>query len=165
MAAMFPTLVLFLAVVIGAVPWGLPGEATFIPPFVTFLLVFLFSAQRKYPLPAVVVFLAGLTTDVLTAGPLGYWAIVYLLGHVPARMARRRRAVHSLSGLWGVFIATTALAASAGWAIASLYYLRLIDWWPIALGALVAVALFPILASWRRRSLAMGRYRLLDVRA
>ena len=164
MAAIYPTLLLFIAVVVAAVPWGLPGDVTFIPPFITFLLVFLFSAQRRYPLPPVLVFLAGLTADVLTAGPLGYWAIVYLLGHIPARLAMSGEAVDSLTGLWGVFIMTVIAAACAGWAIASIYYLRLIDWWPMTLGTLVAIVAFPIVAWIMRRWLAMGRYRVLEVR-
>ncbi len=165
MAVIVPTVMLILAVFVAAVPWGLPAAATFIPAFLTFLLVFLFSSHRKHPIPAVVVFVAGLMADALTAGPLGYWAIIFLLGHVPARMVMRSRKVaESLTDLWFVFAVATLVAVGVGWTIASVYYLRLIDWWPMALGALVAVAAFPMAAWSMRRSLAFGRYRFIDVR-
>jgi rod shape-determining protein MreD len=34
--------------------------------------------------------------------------------------------------------------AGFGWLLASLYYFRWIDWWPIAFGAIASVGLFPI---------------------
>ncbi len=156
-------LMIMFAVVASAVPWGLPGETTFILPFVTFLLVFLFAARPQQRVPVWLVFLAGLGTDVLTAGPLGYWAFIYTLGHTSSRILTRGQPFESLARLWLSFVPAAAAAAAAGWVLASLYYLRVIDWWPIALGTGCAIALFPLFAWRMRRSLAPGRYHGLAV--
>lgn len=162
MTHILPIVVILASVVVTAVPWGLPGETTFILPFVTFLLVFMFSARRKSPFPAWLAFLAGLGTDVLTAGPLGYWAMLYTLGHALARFLALSTRSHSLIGLWFGFAAAAAAGGAAGWAVAALYYLRLIDWWPIALGTGIAVAICPFVALTMRRSLGLGHHRPLE---
>jgi len=60
--------------------------------------------------------------------------------------------------LWLVWAGVAAVVASVGWLLASLYFLRWIDWWPIAFGALTSIALFPVVLRglvWIRR----GRLR------
>lgn len=155
---------IMFAVLAAAVPWGLPGEATFILPFIAFLLVFLFAARPERQVPVWLVFLIGLGADVLTAGPLGYWAFIYTIGHTLARLLTARRPFNSLSGLWLSFAVTATAAAAIGWLLACVYYLRVIDWWPITLGVGCAIALFPLFAWRMRRSLTLERYRFLAMR-
>jgi len=150
MALIFPAFAIFLAVVIAAVPWGLPGQTTFVLPFITLLLVFLFAARRVDPAPSWLIFLAGLATDILTAGPLGYWALIYILTYTLARVLPGKSWTQTIGGLWLVFLAAAVIAGTSGWAIASLYYFRVIPWEPIALGIGAASVLFP-LASWVTR--------------
>jgi cell shape-determining protein MreD len=145
------------AVVIAAVPWGLPGETTFVLPFLTLLLVFVFSVHPKSAVPGWLVFAAGLATDVLTAGPLGYWAFIYMLCHALARAIAARAPVQTLPGLWIKYSGAALLAAMAGWGLAVVYYVRLIDWWPIALGTLVSIAVSPLVGWALRRSWSPGR--------
>ena len=154
-------LVILAAVIVAAVPWGLPGETTFILPFITLLLVFVLSAHPKRPAPVWLVFLGGLVFDILTAGPLGYWAFLYTLGHTLAGLLVRRSPPTSVPGFWLRFALTVSLAGLAGWLLALLYYLRMIDWWPIMLGCAVAVAIFPIVALPLRRTFRLGRYQAL----
>jgi len=151
----FPTLVLLLGVVIAAVPWALPVAAGFVLPLQLIILVFALSLQRVHVLPTFSVFAAGLLMDVLTAGPLGYWAIIFLITHTLARFLARRTTSLSFIMLWAMFAATAATASMAGWALASLYFVRLIDWQPMLIGAGAAVALFPLIAWPLRRSLGL----------
>lgn len=162
MVYVLPAIVIALAVVVAAVPWGLPGEATFILPFGTLLLVFLFSARRKSPVPAWVAFVAGLAADILTAGPLGYWALIYTVAHTMARFLAHSAPAETIFGVCVAFAFSAAIAGAVGWGVASLYYLRLIDWWPIALGTGTSVALSPLFAWMMRRSLTGDRYRPLE---
>ena len=46
--------------------------------------------------------------------------------------------------LWLVWAAVAGIVAGLSWLVASLYFLRWIDVRPIAFGALVSVALFPV---------------------
>jgi len=45
---------------------------------------------------------------------------------------------------WLIWTALVSVLAGFGWLLASAYYFRWIDWWPIAFGALTSVALFPV---------------------
>lgn len=154
---MWNGLMVLFAVVIAAAPWGLPEEATFVLPFLTLLLIFVFSATREKLIPAWLAFLAGLVTDILTAGPLGYWAFLYTLCFAAARLMAYRAPALSLMMLWLQFLLVSTLVAGAGWALASLYYLRPIDGWPMALGALAVMFACPAVLWWLRRGLGIGR--------
>lgn len=150
-----PTVVLLLAVVVAAVPWVVPSQASFVLPLLLIIVVFLLTLQRKRQLPSLSVFAAGVLMDVLTAGPLGYWAILFLLTHMLAVFYRARVGRGQFAALWLVFAGTATIAAAAGWALASLYFVRIIDWQPMLIGGAVAVALFPFAAWPIRRSLGL----------
>jgi len=147
-----PSLVLFLAVALAAVPWALPAAAAFILPLLLIIFVFVLAMLQKSELPAVPVFAAGLLMDVLTAGPLGYWAVIFLLTHTLAGVYSRRTRQKRFTNLWLAFAATAAVAAIFGWALASIYFVRIIDWQPMFIGGAVAIALFPLIA-WPVRHL------------
>ncbi len=150
-----PSLVLFFAVVVAAVPWALPSRASFILPLLLIIFVFVLTLRRQRELPSLSVFAAGLLMDILTAGPLGYWAIIFLLTHTLASLYAKRDAKPGFGMLWLVFGATAVAASVSGWALASLYFVRLIDWQPMLIGGVVAVVLFPLVAWPMRRSLGL----------
>lgn len=156
----FPSIVLFLAVVIAAVPWVLPAEASFILPLMLIIIIFVLTLMRKRKLPGPSVFAAGVLMDILTAGPLGYWAILFLLTYSVAVQYRARAVRPDFGMLWAVFSGTALLAAGAGWALASLYFVRIIDWWPMVIGGLVAIVLFPLAAWPLRHSLGVSTPRI-----
>lgn len=142
LSAVLPFPIVLAAVIVSAVPWGLPASTGFVLPIATAMLIYLYSAKAQPGLPAWFVFLAGVLTDMLTAGPLGYWALIFLLAHALGR------ALPYESGAltrFAVYIATAAITAAVAWGVASLYYVRVIDWRPMVFAAAAAVALFPIL--------------------
>lgn len=153
----WPGLAIGSVVVVAAVPWGLPDQTTFILPFMTLLLVFLFSIRRRLRIPVWLVFLSGLATDVLTAGPVGYWALLYTMTYTLGRLLFARLSPGSIAGLWLAYAVTAGVVALVGWGVASIYYLRIIDWWPITLGLLCSAALCPLAAWVMRGPLSMGR--------
>jgi hypothetical protein len=56
--------------------------------------------------------------------------------------------------LWLVWGIVAGFVGLVGWLLASLYFLRWIDWWPIAVGAAVSILLFPVVLHgllWIRR--------------
>ncbi len=150
-----PSLFLFLAVVVAAVPWALPSRASFILPLLLIIIVYVLTLQRRMVLPSLSVFAGGLLMDILTAGPLGYWAIIFLLTHTLAALYGRRDATPGFGMLWLVFAATAVVTSISGWVLASLYFVRVIDWQPMLIGGAVAVALFPLVAWPMRRSLGL----------
>ena len=94
---------------------------------------------------AVLPFLVGGLVDCIGQGPIGYWMLVYLLGHAAAVFgadAWRRGFLQ----LWTGVGATLALLGLAGWLLACGYHFRWLDWRPFALAAAAATLLFPLLA-------------------
>lgn len=160
MSGFVPSIILFLAVFVAAVPWVLPAAAGFILPLLLIIFVFLLTIQRKQALPAVSVFAAGLLMDVLTAGPLGYWAIIFLLTHTLANFYAKRAGNPRFAKLWVAFAMTALTISLFGWILASLYFLRLIDWQPMLIGGAVAVALFPVVVWPFRHSLGLVQFSM-----
>ncbi|MGI9385249.1 MAG: rod shape-determining protein MreD [Methyloligellaceae bacterium] len=159
MASVVPALIVLFAVIVCAIPWGLPDGATFILPLVTATPIFYLSAQPDRGVPVWLAFLAGLATDILTAGPLGYWALIFLLTHSLAKAYRQTATSETFGGLWLGFALTLAVVAALGWALASLYFVRFIDWRPMVIGAVAATLLFPLVTWPIGRLLRWGEAR------
>lgn len=141
-----PPVSLAILVVFGALPWGLPADYRFFFPMLPIVAIYYWSWQRLAPVKAWMVFAAGLIVDVLTNGPLGYWALIYL--GVPVAGEIIGSFVPSVSRPI-VLTTTLCIAAVAAWLLSSLYFFEVADWRPYALGALLAglgaLLLLPVL--------------------
>ncbi len=149
-----PAVWVLIAVIVSAVPWGLPATTGFVLPLVTAMLVFLFASRTTPGLPPWFAFLAGMLTDMLTAGPLGYWAFIFLVAYALGRAVAFSAAPRGMLSLLSAYVLSAGLTAATAWGVASLYYVRLIDWQPMAFATLAVVPLFPILvrvSGYRRR--------------
>lgn len=155
MSKLSAIILLGAGVVTSALPLGLPAGATFVPPLLMAALIYIFSSMRP-PLPGWIAFTVGLASDVLSAGPLGYWAFVFLLVHTAATVWPAKPQ-WGLSGIWGRFGVTVAAVSLAGWVIACLYFFNTVDWQPMANGAIFATLLFPLLAWPFRTQLGLTR--------
>ena len=143
----FPKLAVAAVVGATAIPWGLPDNAVFALPLAAMMLVFLFSCLRGSELHPGFVFLTGLLTDILTAGPLGFWALVFLIAFRFGRGVAPFAPGLGTLGLWLAFALAAPVIAAIGWSVASLYFLRLLDPYPMGVGLAVVVMLFPFAAS------------------
>jgi rod shape-determining protein MreD len=154
MNAALPALSVLVAVLATAVPWGLPADATFILPLVVVMMVFCWRALPGTTLPPYLAMLLGLLTDIVSGGPLGFWALMALIGATVGGRTTPLADGQDLNRLWLVWAAVASLVALLGWLLASLYFVRWIDWWPIAFGTLVSIGLFPVVLRgllWIRR--------------
>jgi rod shape-determining protein MreD len=154
MNATLPALSVLFAVFATAVPWGLPADATFILPLVVVMMVFCWRILPGSDLPPYVAMLFGLLTDVMSGGPLGFWALMALTGATVGGWTTQLGDGQDLKRIWLVWTGVAVIIASLGWLVASLYFLRWVDWWPIAFGALASVLLFPVVLHgllWIRR--------------
>jgi rod shape-determining protein MreD len=149
-----PGLSVLLAVFAAGVPWGLPADATFILPLVVVMMVFCWRALPATVFPTHLAMLLGLLTDIMSGGPLGFWALMALIGATAGGYAGPFTDGRDVKRLWIVWTIVVCLLAGLGWLLASLYFFRWIDWWPIAFGAFVSVLLFPVVLHgvlWIRR--------------
>jgi rod shape-determining protein MreD len=144
MNASLPVLSVLFAVLATGVPWGLPADATFILPLVVVMMVFCWRVLPGAHLQPYVAALLGLLADVMSGGPLGFWALMALTGAIAGGLTPALGDGQDMKRLWLAWAAVAVLVAGLSWLIASLYFLRWIDAWPIAFGALASVALFPV---------------------
>lgn len=145
MTRLLPAFSVLMAVIATAVPWGLTADATFILPLLVVMMVFCWRAIPDTELHPAAAAVLGLLADLLSGGPLGFWALMCLIaatiGLKPGSFRERR-------DIWTEWLAWTALICALGlfgWLLASLYYLRWIDWWPIAFGVATSIIFFPVM--------------------
>ena len=158
MNPLVPALSVLIAVLATAIPWGLPADATFIPPLVVMMTIFCWRALPDTTFPLYLALLLGLLTDILSGGPLGFWALMALIAANAGSRAPWPGDSQDRNRLWLVWAGVAALIGVLSWLLGSLYFLRWIDAWPIAFGALVSILLFPVVLRglvWLKR----GRLR------
>jgi len=146
-----PTVLILATTLAAIVPWGAPPGAGYVLQVMPYMMAHLFIARGKGFVPSPVVFLAGLAMDVASAGPLGFWALIYLFGVLVARQLAGGAATSRGGRLFGLVLAVFALtAAQVG--LASLYQLQWIDWQAVLVGtALAGLVTLLIDVAWRDR--------------
>ncbi|HET6390989.1 hypothetical protein [Hyphomicrobium sp.] len=138
--ASLPVLSVALLSLAAALPWGLAAEDRFVLPLLPVIAIYHWTLDPDAWLPDWAIFLAGLMLDVLTQGPLGYWALVYLCAYAVAMLVSRRPAASALGRMATLAFAIVAVTGFA-WLLASLYFLQLLRWQPYAWSALVTIIL------------------------
>ncbi len=144
MSTILPALSVLFAVIATAVPWGLPADASFALPLVVVMMVFCWRIMPDAVLPLSACMLLGLLTDVMSGGPLGFFALMALIA---ASIGGLVRFTLEPRDLWPLWLLWSALALALGllaWLLGSLYFVRWVDWWPILFSTLVSIALFPV---------------------
>lgn len=152
------TIILVTALVC-VLPWTTPvriGDgATALMALVPAAAICACVVARPWQTPSLAVFLAGLLMDTVTAGPLGYWALVNLTAASVARGIATHVVVNALMLAWVTFGLSATAAAMVGWAVTSLYRLHPAPVSEIAFPAIVAVTVFPVATVVTRALLAV----------
>ena len=139
-----PALAILLAVLVCALPWGLPPEWRLVLPMLPYVVIHRCVERGPQSTPDWLVFLAGFAMDVVGQGPLGYWSLIYLCGYTMIRSVTAERSHGAISSI-GLFVVTIVCLALMQWSIASIYYLRAVDLHPLAIAAVAACAAYLIL--------------------
>lgn len=141
--AIAPGLTILIVTLFAALPWGWPGAGRFVLPLLPFAIVHYWVLRRPDLVPEWLVFATGLTFDVLTNGPLGYWSLIYLTGYAMTVAALPWAGVGRL-GRWALFAALIAILACAQVLLSIAYFNQAIDAWSVAVASAWAVLLYPI---------------------
>lgn len=144
-SALVPSAMVAVMALVAVLPWGLPAESRFVLPFMPLIAIHHGAMDGRGRLPSWAVFAAGLTVDILSAGPLGYWSLIYLLAYALAVGTAGGDRV-SFEARWLTFPVHLALIAVIAWAVASLYYLEPADWRPYLWAALMTALACPLAA-------------------
>lgn len=152
-----PAAAILMFVLVAAQPWGTLDGNEVMWPLLTLLPIHFWAFRQPQSVSSGLVFLAGMTADVLTGGPFGYWALVYLVGLGLSRRAHTMILSQNLVASWVTFLIVMPLTACVGFGVASAYAARLTDWYAIALAAAVGIAaqpVFGLLGGWLERQRA-----------
>ncbi len=148
-----PLLLLAVVTIAVTLPWGLPDNARYILPMLPLAVIHYWTLRHPGSIADWMAFASGLTVDLLTNGPLGFWALVYLLGFATAVVARPWADTGAL-GRWVVFAFSMIVVTIAAWFVLSVYTLS----WPNIL---------PLLKAWCAVTLGYpvfaGVMRVLDI--
>ncbi len=139
-----PSLLLLFLVVLGQLPFSLPGD-TAVTPYFVLMAVFYWGLHRPDLLPAIIVFLVGLLQDALEGEPFGANAFVLIAVYWFVASQQRHIGGRSFLVLWLVFAAVGLVAESLRWLLVSTLTTTLIAPWSITFEYLMTVALYPIL--------------------
>ncbi|MEZ5776095.1 MAG: hypothetical protein R3D33_15730 [Hyphomicrobiaceae bacterium] len=137
--AVLPVLSLMPLALIAAAPLSAPGGAESMLPMLPLLGIHFWSSRRPEMMPALFVFGLGLLFDLVTDGPVGYWAMLNLIaGSMGGLSARLREAAMGPAARVVLFSATVVVITIIAWLIASLYMLAPQPLLPMLWGALFA---------------------------
>ena len=99
MSPILPALSVLFAVLATAVPWGLPADATFMLPLVVVMMGFCWRLMPDAVLPLTACLLLGLLTDVMSGGPLGFFALMALIAASAWRLKTNQTIRDKQSGI------------------------------------------------------------------
>ena len=150
MKRLLPGCAVLLTTLLCALPWGMTNAAGPVASLsATLPITVVFACGIWWPdrLPSWIAFLCGLLTDAVTGGPLGYWALLYLLALTAARTANALAEMPGLLIAWLAFAATALALSLVAWLVASMYTLEFANWSPIAWPMGILVVGFPVVAA------------------
>jgi len=154
-----PFLVGLACVLLSFVPLSAIFDADVAPAF-GLMAIYFWAVQRPDVFPAYAVFSVGLLYDLLSAGPLGLWALVYLVVYGIVVSQRLLFIGQTFTLFWLGFLVAALVAGLFSWGLASLYFGQILLPGPILIQMAATVALFPLFATlfeWlQRRLLVQG---------
>lgn len=147
MTAIVPALTIAVVTFLASLPWGLPADSRLALPLLPYLVIHYWTLRRGAAVPDWLVFAAGLSFDLLSDGPLGYWSLVYLLGYALTIGLLPWAEAGGALRRWLALGETIAALAPFEVALSSIYFDARADWGPPLVAALWLTALYPVVAA------------------
>lgn len=141
-----PAALTLLLMVAGVVPLQIPHLAAIGPSFLL-ISIYYWAVHRPGLMPAPAIFVFGLLGDLLGGAPIGSGTFVLLLVYAVTRAYRRPLLAASFLVVWFGFAVVAAAAGLAAWAVASALAGTVPDPGRALFGALLEVALYPVVAA------------------
>ena len=140
-----PAFSLLALIAITHLPFSLPPITGFIIPSIVIVLIFIWSLESPENLPPWLIFTLGLIADVLSSGPIGYWPLYYLCAQAFSFWFARNPVNTGLLLSWIGFLFTAFVTTFLGWAVATLYFVRIAEWQPMIIGAAIVAISYPLI--------------------
>ncbi|MDH5556332.1 MAG: rod shape-determining protein MreD [Alphaproteobacteria bacterium] len=159
-----PTLLLLFLVILGQLPFSLPGDSAVTPYFVL-MAVFYWGLHRPDLLPAAVVFVVGLLQDALEGEPFGVNAFVLIAVYWFVSSQQRHFGERPFLVLWLIFGLIGLAAETLRWLLVAVLTTTMLTPWSVAFEYLMTVALYPLLTiafALAQRALPRGGGNFMD---
>ena len=140
-----PFVIGIACVLLSFVPVGRIFGSSNMPAF-ALMAIFYWAVVRPDMFPVYAVFVVGLLTDLLSAGPIGLWAFTYVLTYTIVLTQRFLIINVPFSVFWIAFLLAGLIAATISWSIASVIYGDLLPVRPVLTHVLITTAVFPLFA-------------------
>ena len=141
-----PVLTIIVSVILSILPYGALGSIP-LAPLLGLIALFFWSLYRPGLVPPFLVFAIGLYHDLLTTGPLGLWALTYVIFSGYFVEQRSFFVGKTSSELWVAFLLGLFVSLIVVWGISCLYYLKLLSPIPIVVQGVMTLLLYPV---WTR---------------
>lgn len=144
LSAVIPTATLLALALLTLLPWGAGDALRFLLPTLPYVAVHFWMRDHSGLLPPAIVFATALAIDVMTFGPLGYWPLVYIAGAGSAALIERLAG--RLDGIadWVAFAAASGVMSCVGWGLASAYFARYLEPWPMLVAWSLLLLAWPL---------------------
>ena len=141
-----PSAVLLLLILLNALPLHVPYVST-ATPLLPLMAVFHFALFRSAYLPNWLALLFGLLVDIVSGGPLGVHAMVFLCVRYFVEANQRFLIDKPFLFIWFGYALVSAGAVCGTWALSALLMWHAIDPRPAMFQFLMSLAIYP-LGSW-----------------
>lgn len=140
---LLPALTTFFLLIVGLIPWHVPGLAVITPAF-PLIAVFFWSIYQPHRLPYWATFLIGVLQDLLLGMPVGQGALGLLLIQGLVVSQRRFFIAKPFLVVWWGFAMVAPLGAAIAWAVASIARDAVIPVLPVVVQTVITVLLYPV---------------------
>lgn len=140
-----PTVIALVGVLISLIPLGLVSH-WLVFPVLALTAVYFWAINQPTLLPPVLVFVIGLAQDLLSGGPIGLWAFVYLVAYAAILSQRNLLFALPFVMLWGGFLIVAMGAGVLVWMVGSFYYSQVLSFSPIALQVAATALIYPLMS-------------------
>lgn len=144
--AVMPAVTALLFVFAGAAPAAIPGYSD-VTPLLSVVAIFFWVIARPNLMPPAAVFVIGIFQDVLSGGPIGLWAMTFLMVQYLSLSMRRFLYGETFLYGWAGFASIVMAAAFFAWTGACFFYGALLPPWPVFFQAMLTILIYPV-AVW-----------------
>lgn len=134
-----------LSVIISAAPAGLP-EFSSITPLFGLGVIFFWVLVRPSLMPPAAVFSIGILQDALSGGPIGLWALTFLIVQLLTITQRAILLSNVFGRGWVGFALVTLAAAIFAWLAACIFYSALLSPVQLLVQSLLTISIYPVIA-------------------
>lgn len=131
---------------ISFLPLGAHGSVVTLGPQLVLCVVFHWALRAPHLLPPVAVFVLGLGIDLFSAGPLGFWGLVYLIAYALIAWRRETLASRGFVMTWLAFAIVAGIVTAFAWALGSVYFGTLIGPEALIVSCALTIAVYPLMA-------------------